>query len=120
MNDLTGRLDLADQAHALARQQIHRIDVATRLTIRRAPHKAQHRHRLATDDGLADRRLVRARFLTAGLLPEPLLHKGGPQRPVQGVRPAVAEQNGSDRIPLVRLLYRLPGQRHESKRTGNS
>src|SRR5262249_31409221 len=33
VNDLTGRLDLADQAHALASQQSHRIDVATRLTV---------------------------------------------------------------------------------------
>src|SRR5262249_27110171 len=107
VNDLTGRLDLADQAHALARQQTHRIDVATRLTIRGEPHEAQHRHRLAADYGLADRRLVQARFLAAGLLPEPLLHKGGPQRPVWGVWPAVAEQNGPDRPPLVRLQQPL-------------
>src|SRR5262249_24309564 len=41
VKDLTGRLDLADQAHALARQQIHRIDVATRLAIRREPPEAE-------------------------------------------------------------------------------
>src|SRR5215471_17270017 len=29
VKDLTGRLDLADQTHPLARQQIHRIDVAS-------------------------------------------------------------------------------------------
>src|SRR5215472_1971682 len=57
VNDVTGRLDLADEAHALARQQWHRIDVATRLTIRRHAHEAQHRHRLAADYRLADRRV---------------------------------------------------------------
>src|SRR5262245_1317037 len=102
VKDLTGRLDLADQADALARQQIHRIDVATRLAIRREPHEAQHRHRLAADYGLADRRLVRARPLAPRLLAEPLLHEGRPQRPVRGVGPAVAEQGGPDRVPLVR------------------
>src|SRR5215813_3749459 len=102
VKDLTGRLDLADQAHALARQQIHRIDVATRLAIRREPHEAQHRHRLAADYGLADRRLVQARFLASGLPAEPLLQQGRPQRPVRGVGPAVAEQGGPDRVPLVR------------------
>src|SRR6516165_2576673 len=107
VNDSTGRLDRADQAHALARQQIHRIDVATRLPIRREPHEAQHRHRLPADHGLADRRLVRARFLAAGLPAEPLLHKGRPQRPVGGVGPAVAEQNGPDRAPLVRIQQPL-------------
>src|SRR5262249_51676718 len=107
VNDSTGRLDLADQAHALARQQSHRIDVATRLAVRRHAHGPRPRHRLAADYGLADRRLVRARFLAAGLLPEPLLHKGGPQRPVRGVGPAVAEQNGPDRAPLVRLQQPL-------------
>src|SRR6516165_3050282 len=81
VNDSTGRLDLADQADALARQQIHRIDVAPRLTIRREPHEAQHRRRLAADYGLADRRFVRARLLAARLLAEPLLHEGCPQRP---------------------------------------
>src|SRR5215472_17029619 len=60
VNDLTGRLDLADQAHTLTRQQIHRIDIATSLTIRRQPHEARHRHRLAADYRLADGRLVRA------------------------------------------------------------
>src|SRR5215467_3717037 len=107
VNDLTGRLDRADQAYALARQQSHRIDVAARLAIRWHAHEAQYRHRLAADDGLADRRLVRARFLAEGLPAEPLLHKGGPQRPVRGVWPAVAEQNGSDRSPLVRLQQPL-------------
>src|SRR5262245_20089397 len=107
VNELTGRLDRADQARSLACQQIHRIDVATRLTVRREPHEAQHRHRLAADYGLADGRLVRARFLAAGLLAELLLHKGGPQRPVWGVGPAVAEQNGPDRTPLVRLQQPL-------------
>ena len=33
VNDLTGRLDLADQAHALARQQIHRLDVTASVKI---------------------------------------------------------------------------------------
>src|SRR5262249_39542778 len=103
VNDLTGRLDLADQADTLARQQSHRIDVAARLTIRRHAHEAQHRHGLAADYRLADGRLVPARFLAAGLLPEPLLNEGGPQRPVRGVGPVAAEQNGSDRIPLIRL-----------------
>src|SRR6516225_4260581 len=107
VNDLTGRLDRADQAHALVRQQIHRIDVATRLTIRRGRHEAQNRHRLAADDGVADHLLVRPRFLASGLLPEPLRHKGGPQRPVRGVWPAVAEQNGSDRALLVCLQQPL-------------
>src|SRR6516164_466292 len=107
VNDLTGRLDLADQAHVLARQQSHRIDVATRLTIRRHAYEAQHRHRLAADYRPADRRLVQARFLTARLPAEPLLHKGGPQCPVRGVGPALAEQNGPDRAPLVRLQQPL-------------
>src|SRR5262249_35194025 len=107
VNDLTGRLDLADQAHTLARQQSHRIDVTTRLAIRRHAHEAQHRHRLAADYGLADRRLVRARFLAARLLAEPLLHKGRPRPPVRGVGPAVAEQNGPDRPRLVRLQQPL-------------
>src|SRR6516225_503335 len=107
VNDLPGRLDLADQAHSLARQQSHRIDVATRLTIGRHAHEAQHRHRLAANYRLADGRLVQARFLTARLLAEPLLHKGGPQCPVRGVWPAVAEQNGPDRTPLVRLQQPL-------------
>jgi hypothetical protein len=38
-----------------------------------------------------------------------LLHNGGPQRPVRGVWPAVAEQNGPDRTPLVRLQQLLLG-----------
>src|SRR5262249_5961861 len=103
VNDLTGRLDLADQAHALARQQSHRLDVAARLAVRRHAHEAQHRHRLAADYRLTDRRLVGARFLAAGPPAEPLLHERRPQRPVRGVRPAVAEQDGPDRAPLVRL-----------------
>src|SRR5262249_21003571 len=80
VNDSTGRLDLADQAHALARQQSHRIDVATRLGIRRHAHEAQHWHRLAADYRLADRRLVQARFLTARPLADPLLPQARPHR----------------------------------------
>src|SRR6516164_9935827 len=75
VNDLTGRLDLADQAHVLARQQGHRINVTTRLMIRRHAHEPLHRHRLAADYSLAESRLVRPRFLATGLLAEPLLHK---------------------------------------------
>jgi hypothetical protein len=88
-------------------QQIHRIDVAARLTIRREPHEAQHRHRLTADSGPADRGLVRARFLAAGLLAEPLLHKGSPQRSVWGVWPAVTKQDRQDRGPLIRLQQSL-------------
>jgi hypothetical protein len=32
-NDLTGWLDLADQTNALARQQVHRIDIPARIRI---------------------------------------------------------------------------------------
>ena len=35
VNNLAGRLDLADQADALARQQTHRIDVSARITVGR-------------------------------------------------------------------------------------
>src|SRR5262249_3033760 len=64
-NNLTGRLDLVDQANALTRQQIHRIDIACGIRIRWEPHEAQHRHGPAPDDSPANHRLVRARFLPA-------------------------------------------------------
>ena len=58
MPDLTGRFDLADEAYTLASQEVHRIDVSSRITIRREPHEAQQRHGLATDDSLTEHRLV--------------------------------------------------------------
>src|SRR5262249_38545345 len=49
-NNLPSWLDLVDQAHALPRQQVHRIDIALGISIRWEPHEAQHRHGLASDD----------------------------------------------------------------------
>src|SRR5499427_7614121 len=88
------RLDLVNQANALTRQQIHRIDVACGLRIRGEPHEAPHRHGLAPDDRPADHRLVRAGFLTTPLLAEPLPHECRPQRSVRRIRPAVTEEDG--------------------------
>src|SRR5262245_14043958 len=106
-NDLSGRLDLADQANALARQQVHRLDIPAGVTVRRESHEPQHRHGLPADDGPADRRLVRARLQALGLLTEPLFHEGRSQCPVWGVGPAVAEQGRANRVPLAGLQHLL-------------
>jgi len=56
---------------------------------------------LSADHRLADHWFVRPRLLTTALLPEPLPHEGRSPRPVRGVRPAVAEQDGPNRVSLV-------------------
>src|SRR5262245_60452497 len=81
-NDLTGRLDLPNQANALARYQIHRLDIPAGVPVRREPHEPQHRPGLPAHNGLANRWLIRARLLAPGLLAEPLLHECRPQGPV--------------------------------------
>src|SRR5215831_15811367 len=106
-NNLTSRLDLVDQANALTRQQIHRIEVACGIGIRWEPHEAQHRHRLAPDDRPADHRLVRAGFLTTRLLAEPLPHECRPQGSVRGIRPAVTEEDSPSGVPLAGLQHHL-------------
>src|SRR5262245_31566955 len=106
-NNLTGRLDLVNQANALTRQQIHRIDIACGIRIRWEPHEAQHRHGLAPDDRPADYRLVRAGFLTTPLLAEPLPHECRPQGSVRGIRPAVTEEDSPHGVPLARLQHHL-------------
>ena len=100
-HNLPGRFNLSDQTNGLTCQQVHRLDIPARITIRRESHEAQHRHGLPADDGLADHRLVRAGFLTTSLLTEPLPHERGPQSSVRGVRPAVTEQGGSNRVRLL-------------------
>src|SRR5215467_8325513 len=102
-NNLTGGLDLVDQANALTRQEIHRIDIACGIRIRGEPHEAQHRHGLAPDDRPADHRLVRAGFLTTPLLAEPLPYECRPQRSVRGIWPAVTEEDSPNGVPLARL-----------------
>src|SRR5438093_9315071 len=52
-------------------------------------------------------RLVRAGFLTAPLLAEPLPHERCPQSFVWSVRPAVTEQHGPNRIRFARLQHLL-------------
>src|SRR5262252_5361352 len=106
-NNLTGGLDLVDQANALTRQQIHRIDIAVGIRIRWEPHEAQHRHGLAPDDRPADHRLVGAGFLTTPLLAKPLPHECRPQGSVRGIRPAVTEEDSPNGVPLARLQHHL-------------
>src|SRR5215475_3347989 len=106
-NDLTSRLDLVDQANALTRQQIHRIDIACGIRVRWESHEAQHRHELAPDDRPANHRLVRAGFLTTPLLAEPLPHECRPQGSVRGIRPAVTEEDSPNGVPLTRLQHHL-------------
>src|SRR5262245_42545952 len=106
-NNLTGWLDLVDQANVLARQQIHRFDIALGIRIRWEPHEAQHRHGLAADDRPADHRLVRAGFLTTPLLAEPLPHECRPQGSVRGIRPAVTKEDSPNGVRLARLQHPL-------------
>src|SRR5262245_44077495 len=106
-NNLTSWLDLVDQANALTRQQIHRIDIALGIRIRWEPHEAQHRHGLVPDDRPADHRLVRTGFLTTPLLAEPLPHECRPQGSVRGIRPAVTEEDRPHGVPLTRLQHPL-------------
>src|SRR5499425_345512 len=106
-NNLTGRIDLVNQAHALTRQQIHRIDIACGIRIRWESHEPQHGHGLAADHRPADHRLVRPGFLTTPLLAEPLLHECRPQGSVRGVRPAVTEEDSPHGVPLTCLEHHL-------------
>src|SRR5262249_28453724 len=77
-DDLTGRLDVMDQADSLSCQQIHGVDVSRRVAVGRNPHEAQHRERPFRDDGLANHRLVWTRFLATSFPAEPLLDKRCP------------------------------------------
>src|SRR5262245_12572706 len=106
-NNLPSWLDLVDQAHALPRQQVHRIDIALGISIRWEPHEAQHRHGLASDDRPANHRLVRAGFLTTRLLAEPLPHECRPQRSMRGIRPAVTEEDRPNGVLLAGLQHSL-------------
>src|SRR5262245_34057350 len=107
-NNLAGRLDLVNQAQALTRQEIHRIDIACGISIRWESHEPQHGHGLAADHRPADHRLVRAGFLTTPLLAEPLLHECRLQGSVRGVRPAVTKKDSPNGVLLVRLHHHLP------------
>ena len=103
----TGTISRTRPAGVLTHRQIHRIDIAGGAGIRRKPHEAQHRHGLPADDGLTDHRLVRAGFLTASFLAEPLPHQLRPQSSVRGVWPPVTEQDGPDRVRFARLKHLL-------------
>src|SRR5262249_41719113 len=104
-NNLTGGLDLADQANPLTPPQIPRIDIALGIDIRWDPHEAQPRHGVPPDARSANRRLVRAGFLTPPFLAEPLPHECRPQGSVRGIRPAVTEEDRPHRVPLRRLQH---------------
>src|SRR5262249_11968906 len=84
-NNLTGGLDLADQANALTRQQIHRIDIALGISIRWEPHEAQHRHGVAPDDRSANQRLVPAGFFAPPLPSQAMPPQCRPPRSVPGI-----------------------------------
>src|SRR5262249_55736945 len=102
-DDPTDGLDLVHQPDRLAGQQVHRVDVARRVTVGRESHEAQEGYGDAPDDRLADDRLVGSRLLTSRLLTQPLLDEGRPQGAVRGVGPAVPEQGGAHRVLLRRL-----------------
>src|SRR5215468_1169518 len=106
-NNLTGRLHLMDQANALTRQQIHRIDIACGIRVRWEPHEPQHRHGLAPDDRPANHRLVRAGFLTTPLLAKPFPHECRLQGSVWSIRPAVTKKDSPNGVSLARLQHHL-------------
>src|SRR5262249_28138137 len=71
-NNLTGGLDLADQANALTRQQIHRIDIALGISIRWEPHETPHPHGVGPHHRSAHQRLVLAGVFAPRLPAPPL------------------------------------------------
>ena len=92
--------DVPHEADTLPGQQVHRVEVSAGVAVGRESHEPQYRHGDSADHCRPDLGFVGTGLLAARFVAQPLLHEGGPQRPMRCVRPPVPEQRGAHRVAL--------------------